>query len=114
MHQPDSRKLPFGCAALDGLHQLTARRPILRCRINRDWPNASDGIPFVHADASDNFSVPFTHHAEKRGVRKQHREDANWNFWNREFLREIVVFGEAGEGFKTDSSTHFRISRSCP
>src|SRR5277367_3214941 len=48
LHQSDSWRLALGGAGHSGLHQLTACRPILCSRVNRNWTNAGNRSSFVH------------------------------------------------------------------
>jgi hypothetical protein len=109
LHQSDSRKLSFGCAGHNNLHQLAACRAILCCRVNRDWPNTSNRSSFIQTVATDDLSVLFSYYTEEPRVREHHREDADETFGVGKILREIVVIGESTKSFKTDSSADFGV-----
>jgi hypothetical protein len=101
----------LGSACHNGLHQLTACRPILRCRVNRNWTNARNRSSLVQTVASDDSSVLFGHYTEKPRMRKHHREDADGNLGVGEILIKFVMIGEHAEGLKTYSSAYFGVGR---
>ena len=59
LNQPHSGEVPLRRTLVHRVHQTSANRAILHCRIDRDRSNTCDRIAFVEKIAADNLPIDF-------------------------------------------------------
>ena len=102
----------------DGLHQLAASvrfctvGSIVIAQRQQSWL-------LIQTVATDDFSIPFSHHIKKPRVREHHRKDANGNLGVGGIWRKIVVIGRVMKASKqifadlASAGTARRITSNC-
>src|SRR5579862_9792826 len=111
LHQANSGEAPGLRAVHDRAHQLTADALVLNLGIDRDRPDARDGIALVEEVAAGDFPVMLGHHAMESRIAQHSANYAGGDFGVGKIRRKIVRVRDRGESGMADAPKLRRIVR---